>query len=772
MKKVRPGQLVRSASRRNKTASRFQFDITIDKVQGVRKDNSYYVKWARGVKVATTKTIPATKEHTRGGLPMQQKLSLLVTLYRDDPKKPFDEKDSKLYLVMITPKKQERVVAKVHFDISNFASGATSTNSKLFKLSEKVTIKTTISARFVGTGKSGPGSDGASSALSGITGASERSSEADDDDFDDLNIDDVPEPEMPPPKASRRASHRGSSLGMGKRSSTASAPKSPTKEVDEPVASKMKAAGPMEEMEKLRMQNDKLSSELRRATDKRKRMESAHQADMVSLKQRISKESTTESAELIRKLTEKAKALAEQKEEMRKELEEARTERENLTRRASNTERLENKNRDLASKLDAATAAAAAASAGGGDGGEAAEKMEERLSETRRDKQVLEEKLKAHKAHADKVRDTYQKLSAMYSQVRDENIKLQQEVETANAAAAAATAASETAKGKSRGDGGAAKIAALEAQLAPLKNQVAAANARAQDTDSERAQVASELARAKTQVTALQTRLDRAATDLATAREAEDKAREEAETLREEFTEVKVQRDSALKRALSKRGSIGKEDPGLAAAVGAVRAEMNGKVEKAARELAREKERIAELEDESKELADELEYERGEKQRAREERDALRESARSLERRTSEAARAKDDMQALQRKIAAHAVREEDLMAMVGTLRDEVSRLEDDAANENAGGENGEMLEVLVKTKMQLAQAEDEKLELKFALKKLKKSERAIQEKLAQHASSLEVKLGEASERIEKMEGGKAGAKVSSPGRFRSMIST
>ncbi len=71
---------------------------------------------------------------------------------------------------------------------------------------------------------------------------------------------------------------------------------------------------------------------------------------------------------------------------------------------------------------------------------------------------------------------------------------------------------------------------------------------------------------------------------------------------------------------------------------------------------------------------------------------------------------------------------------------------------------------MLVKTKLELAQAEDEKLEFMFVMK----SERAIQERLAAHASSLEIKLGEASETTEELQ-----RKVSdepSPSRRRSDI--
>eukprot|EP00171_Calliarthron_tuberculosum_P009107 IDg9107t1 len=187
MKKVRAGQLVRSASRRGKAASRFQFDISIDKVVGVKTGSTYYVKWARGVKVAATEHHTALKEHVRGGLLFNhEKISLLVTLYREGESRSFDEKDAKLSLIQVTQKKQERTIAKMHFNLADFAGVPSASATRTFKMNDK---------------------GGASSALSGITGVSGRSSEADD--FDDLNIDDVPEPVAPTSESRARRTNSG-----------------------------------------------------------------------------------------------------------------------------------------------------------------------------------------------------------------------------------------------------------------------------------------------------------------------------------------------------------------------------------------------------------------------------------------------------------------------------------------------------------------------------------------------------------------------------------
>jgi len=904
MKKSRAG-LANSSSRRTaKASARFQFDITIDKVLGTRPGNTYYIKWVRGAKLASTKHKEAIPLHTRTGLPFElEKLSLLVSLYRDADSKSFDEKDSKISLVAVNnATKAERTIAKAHFNLADFAGVPSASTTKAFKLSEKVTVKTLIEARFIKSGRSGPGSAGASSALSGMTGVSGRSSNDDDDDgddFDDLNIDDVPEPEEQRPRShsllpsgSKRRSMRmsvdsndrgvaesGSKRGIfgkdktnnegglvmsrskriiaglkpsrskrgvgldksrskrgvsdmetsrskrgisdiqtsrskrGVKSSgadmdisrskrgisdmdtsrpkrgvsdgttstsarskrvvsdqdTSMAESSPPKrgisalrsrtstgkrtddgdtnasEGDNTWIKKSARGAPgtddvkfpqSKEMQRLKDDYDQQAIELRKANDRLRRAETTHQVELDALRDSLGTASGVVRGDEMNtvKLTSQIDDLEGENSRLKASLDVANREQENLRQKAADVDKLTRKNRDLTTQLDKAAVAAASRSdmAPGGDSAIAA--LEERLGRTRKEKELLENKIVAHKAHAEKVRDTYEKLSTMYSSVREENIQLQQDLEAARAAAAAAAEAADMAanernsSSRSMGQDSAAtkaKVAALEAQLAPLQAQVRSANARAQDADSAKVNSEAELSRLRSDVETLQMKLDKALGEARNAKRAE-------EELRVESGDLKQQRDAALKRALSKRGINLNRGDGVSATLSKIR-------EEADREVAKARARTSELEEEIESLQEDVIYERNEKTKAREERDGLRDNVRGLERRTSEAALQQDSISAMRRKLSTQQMREEDLNSMVMELRREVKRLE-------GGG-----VATLVKTKLELAQAEDEKLNLKFEMKTMKKNERNIQERLAAHASSLEVKLGEAREKLETM---------------------
>lgn len=845
MKKVRAGQLVRSASRRGKAASRFQFDISIDKVSGVKAGQTYYVKWSRGVKVAATEHRAAGKEHVRGGLMFgHEKVSLLVTLYREGEARSFDEKDAKISLIHVTPKNQERTIAKMHFNLADFAGIPSASVTRTFKLNDKIAIRALVESRFVKSTKSGPGSAGASSALSGITGVSGRSSEADD--FDDLNLEDVPDPVAPASSESRAKRMNGGASGLldfkrksngvadsrakripstdpdskskrtmlgidnaarsskrvdstefdsklakrGSSSSTSTSdsnPKRTTDNADRPRRSgktrdasgmrskrsmssleqtelktkrsggfsglikspsrKLKASRESEELEKLRTDYEQLNEELRRSQDKRRHMETAHQEELTTIREKLVSEMSVVDEESTGKMSTRIDELSAETSKLKAELDEANREQESLRQKAAEVDKLQRKNRDLAVQLDKATAAAAAASKDG-DSGAAVEALEERLTKTRKEKELLENKVKAHKSHAEKVRDTYEKLSTMYSSVREENIQLQQDLESARATASAAAEAAEAAERGEVGDGAvtSARVVALEAQLAPLQSQLRSANTRAQDSDTAKVKSEAELGRVKAQLTALESKHEKTVAELRTAKDAE-------EDMHGEIDELKSQRDQALQRALSKRDSAETSrdvNGGEAAAV------TLGKIrEESEREVGKARSRVSELEEDVLALTEDVNYEKAEKIKAREERDALRENVRSLERRTSEAMLAQDSISAMRRKLSTQMMREEDLNAMISQLRTEVKRFEEEAnksrqISRSGGNEDvSEILGVLVKTKLELAQAEDEKLELRFQMKQLKKAERAIQERLAAHASSLEVKLGQAHEQIE-----------------------
>jgi hypothetical protein len=59
-------------------------------------------------------------------------------------------------------------------------------------------------------------------------------------------------------------------------------------------------------------------------------------------------------------------------------------------------------------------------------------------------------------------------------------------------------------------------------------------------------------------------------------------------------------------------------------------------------------------------------------------------------------------------------------------------------------------LKPLIMISLALAKAEDEKLQLQFGMKTLRASKKAVQERLAAHASRLDVKLSEAKDELDR----------------------
>jgi N-terminal C2 in EEIG1 and EHBP1 proteins len=845
MKKAsaRPGQLVRSASRRNKTPARFQFDVSLDRLFGtvVRPGNTYYVKWSRGVKVAQSKPVKAGAEHgggnkSGGGLPLgAEKLSLLVTLYRTDEGgtgsiAKFDEKDSKLSVISVNSKGQERTVAKMHFDLAAYAGVPSATATKIFKLSEKASLRAIVDSRFTKSGPAGP-----KSALSAMTGASGQSSEDDDeDDFGDLDLDDVPEPEpvrRPPvsrlssgpnssgsaglgSNAARRRSGGGSGGGLAAspalaapalaavaapsapiassagfiarsskthasgsgpsdtmyaaasvglaavgststfgrassgRESGSSAPSPPVSD-SRPNPSITRAGGgsgsgsvqASAEIAALKDENEKLTIDLRRSQDKRKRMESAHETEkqhlhdkLIAANSQVSNTSNASSA--------KANALAVDLAATTAESDRLRSEVEALRSASRDAEKLRVQNKELSRDVDRLTVAAASSGDGGGGGGADSREVQDRLDKLQSEKETVENKLKAHQSHSAKVKETYGKLTGMYNQLREENIALQGKIEAADDRCKVLEASSAASGGSADSGASAAKIEALEVQVREAKQA-------ARDAEASKASTRRDCERLEGQVQSMQGKLDKAIAELGLARE-------EADYLHAQIAELTSQRDTALARAKgSATANRGADEARYAEAVRVK--------EQAERELARLKLRTDELEREVGEVTEDLEYEKAEKLKAREERDALRESARALERRTSQVSQTADAVHSLKRELSTVKMRDADQTAMITDLREELERVQSETreavdkarrAGASSGASSGAgaadaVLEDLVNAKLALALAEDERLQLQLALKNLKRNEKAVQDRLATHASSLEVKLAKATDELQ-----------------------
>lgn len=858
---------MRSASRRGKSAARFQFDFTVDRIFGsiIRPGNSYYVKWTRGAKVAQTKPRTAEKEHaggskSSGGLPFGYKMSLLVTLYRESESGPgsmrFDEKDFKLTLISLNSKGNERTVAKLHFDLSQYAGVPSASHAKVFQMSEKASIKATIDARFSKSGASGPGSGGASSALSGMIGTSANSSDDDqdqngDDDFGDLDVSSVPEPEIPlaaPSSLSNSSSSRDAasrrnssgkvnialssgatgesnfvvdsrrkqfgSAGVSSRddetssSQKASHPplssagfiakeirkqasghydRDDTTFMTKTLAAERSASGGIsneilpnknamendevvrlrKELQDLEKEHEKVIFDLRRAQDKRKRIESAHETEMTALREQVAMEAKSSSEKFsyqstadsrrIEELTARAEEISRELRSVTVDRDTIRGEAEQLRVSALEADKLREQNRALSRDIDRLTVAAASSGAGGGlDSND----VQERLAKLQAEKDSTENKLRAHQTHAAKVKEAYQKLSDMYNQLRNDNVDMQSKIEALEQEKHALDLQLTDQKqivskgGFENSSGGNSASACRDQDVVELKVQLADALRAVEDVKTSKTSLQRDHDRLAVQVESYQERLDKLSEEV-------EEARAEADNLHAEAAQLAMERDSAVQRALKTTGSAGGFDE-------AKYSEAQRARELSEREVIRMRQRLHELEREVTDAVDELEYERSEKVKAREERDALRESARALERRTSQVSQTADAVHSLKRQLSAHKMRDADQTAMIADLRDEIDNLrsELDGRRGKAGTEvagirsfggkdamtsDADVVEDLVMTKLALATAEDEKLELQFALKNLKKGERAVQERLAAHASELEVKLSEANEEVQRL---------------------
>ncbi|KAA8499218.1 hypothetical protein FVE85_6803 [Porphyridium purpureum] len=201
-----------NAKRIGKTQAKFQFEVNVHDVSGLKPGGKYFVKWTRGLKVASTKMFRCTASVSQK---VGEKLALMCTMFFDDQNN-FDEKDAKLSVVRLTLDAngiaEEKTIAKIHFNLSEFCGVPSASADRTFELSDTVKVKCTVSCTFMagadGT-KSGSGALSGSSgmsdtmSLSGMSCAESSVLDSDsiadlddfadmDDDFADLNDDSDP----------------------------------------------------------------------------------------------------------------------------------------------------------------------------------------------------------------------------------------------------------------------------------------------------------------------------------------------------------------------------------------------------------------------------------------------------------------------------------------------------------------------------------------------------------------------------------------------------
>lgn len=771
-------------------------------MQGAIKPGfKYQVKWSRGVKVATTTPILATKESAKAGIHVNEKLSLLVTLYKDDSNK-FDTKDAKLALVTINQKNQIRTVGKIHFDLSHFAGVPTASVQRLFKLSDKLSMKTTVESRFLKAGGKGPGS-GASSALSGVSARSSDDFDDDFDDFDDLAVDDVPEPEVvtasavrskrapPPAKPAAKPEQSPADVQPPLASPLANSGQSPSpapRKPEGPPSTKgstssqsrprpgtvrqedVSAFRRAEEEAKLAQvvkENERLSTELQQAKNERKSLEQSHKRqidelnDQLQVRHREVSDSEARRSSSVAELTTLRSAngdLKQRLDSLTKELDSVKRSRDEYRTRSKSLSGTEEKCRELAREVDRLTVVAAQSSSSTGADKDNS-KIEERMLSLRKEKESLEKRIKDHESHSRKVKEAYESLAKMYNKVRDENIKLSSRVEEQEKDLQVRSVSVSASSSVTQVD-----TEELRARLEDALQEV-------RDEKASKDSLQSDLDRMNQQLRSMERRVQKTAEEL-------KESREEVSKLNATIESLKTQRDNALKEA-----SGGGKGPTMAPrAIGPSQSdeEVRALMQKLEKEQARFQQKREELENELIVLKEDVEYEKAEKVKARDDRDKLRDRARTLERKTSQAAKQADELHALRRQLSTVQMREKDQAEMINDLRGQVKQLQSEVDDVNVRERSKqsssvedveEVLQDLVATKLALAQAEDDKLQLQFSMRKLRKSERMAQQRLAAHASRLEVKLGQANEELEKYRKEKKGGKVLGTREFNELDS-
>lgn len=740
MKKARAG-----VSHRGKSGSKFQFDITLHDVSGLKAGNTYFVKWTRGAKVASTKTATAEgAAATRGTRWEGDKLSLLVTLFRPpDAAAGFDAKDAKLALVAVNPAKRgaEKTVAKVHFNLAEYAGVPSATATTRLTLSERVGVRMTVACKFLKV-SSGPGADASyapsgMSGLSGVTGLGGGSSseEGVDDDFADLAVDDVPEPA--PLRSPGRVSREGSAGAGGSGSVAASGrgggasslvvrQSSGSKEVPhrQPSAgSHGGSSGGVAAAAPSGKDADHLRATLAAAVAERTRLTAAlaaaagEEEEVATQRRRL--------VALRAKVTDandSRAALQQRMEDIRRTSTEQAASVDDARRRLAAAQ--------AAAKSPSYTPAAASpAPLVPGDTAGAVRAERERADALAASLAAKEVKIGAHATHAGKMKDTYTQLTGMYDRTQAENARLKAKVEAAKGAAVGA--ASGLGEAERAAEEAARKAEAMEAKLATARKDVAARTAEAAALREAVADKQAAVAAAHREADAAKSAADGEPLPSSTANPvagaASAAAAAGAATLRRLEADVQT----------------------LKAEAAALR--------KASAKASKERQRALDAAAAGKRAARDTEVAASERRAA------------AAARKTTlvQLGRRVEELQAAATLAAVRGgVGDGDPPVGSGELSDvPLARL----GSMNVEG----VIADLVSTKLQLAETEDLRLAAQHKAKQQRRQERLIQERLAKHASRLEVKLGEARAELEAVQkqqlkldipvGGGAGGDAATP---------
>eukprot|EP00172_Hildenbrandia_rubra_P001068 Plantae.Rhodophyta-Hildenbrandia_rubra.ctg16401.p1 GENE.Plantae.Rhodophyta-Hildenbrandia_rubra.ctg16401~~Plantae.Rhodophyta-Hildenbrandia_rubra.ctg16401.p1 ORF type:complete len:348 (+),score=85.89 Plantae.Rhodophyta-Hildenbrandia_rubra.ctg16401:170-1213(+) len=320
----------------------------------------------------------------------------------------------------------------------------------------------------------------------------------------------------------------------------------------------------------------------------------------------------------------------------------------------------------------------------------------------------------------------------MYNTVREENVDLKNELEKSKAGMISPSESGQEDR--------------LQQQVVSLKRELSSIESERDETNSR----IETLTRSNSRLKGLMESLKQ---KLVSSNEQHRVITKEVESLHTELEAERRSGASANKSTTAAAGILSNSDPAV----------LQSQRDRAMREVERVKEELTGVSAEIEELQEDLRYEKEESEKLRRKYESLKAEGQSAMRGGSNIGANSAELSVLERQLSTQRREKVNAETTIEELKEEVRKLQKRYSSTGINGKSGpemnvdeEMEEVvgnLVSTKLKLAESEDEKLRLHLALKQLKRHERGIQEKLAEHASSLEVRLGEANAELEKYRG-------------------
>ena len=456
-----------------KDTYKFQFNLNVRKITGLDA-GLYILRWTKGSKQASTQPfhVPKTTmfEGDKDDVVCQQvkkdKLSLLLSLKRvARDEDGFLKKFTKLAIISCTQQqkskkvKEEKTIAKMDLDLSEYLGVPSASYLKTFQLSSGIKVHAKLTSTYLKDVKEGGVASSVGSAVSRLTKKSSGSTNEPDHELELLapgsDPENEPEEETESPTAigqaasasfigDKRKKKKVSKFAFSMYKSKAKIAELETE--NENLVRQLKEARNalqkvkiekqvtndslqqiMQQQEEAGLQNNasrvlqrvqQENEELRRQTAV---VKVDHEQNVAKLSERLANEqgrvSTLRNAK--ERLEHQIKNLEEEFDSVRKE-EKVTNDNERLTKAKQDCDRYRKKYRSSQKTLDEVVQKAHGIEL-------ERNRLQRQLESSRKDNDMLQNRLSVHKEHANKSKETFDQLSTMYSTLRSSHIQLKKQ---------------------------------------------------------------------------------------------------------------------------------------------------------------------------------------------------------------------------------------------------------------------------------------------------------------------------------------------------------